>query len=69
MAASDNLSPAQFAGKADASDSDQDKAPAYDQAGADSDESYGYSGSDMADYQYERQGKENTETNPKGDVF
>lgn len=69
MAASDNMNPAQFAGKADTSDSDRDKAGAYDKLGADTDANFGFSSDDPADYLYERRGKEKTETSPKGEVF
>lgn len=69
MSAADNLHPVQFQGKADTSDSDRDKASAYDSLGADTDASFGFSADDPADYLYERQGKEKTETSPKGDVF
>lgn len=69
MSASDSLSPAQFPGKADGSDADRDKADSYDGLGADSDESFGYSSADMADYQYARRGKSKTETAPETEVF
>lgn len=69
MAARDALSPVQFPGPADTSDSDRDKAAMYDSLGADSDESYGYSDEDMADYQYDRQGRAETDTSPEREVF
>jgi hypothetical protein len=69
MAARDSLSPLQFPGPADTSDSDRNKAAMYDGLGADSDESYGFSDADMADYQYERYGKTETDTNPEPEVF
>lgn len=68
MSAADYLHPAQFPGPADTSDSDRDKAAAYDAMGADSDESYGYSGADMADYQWNRTGH-STDTSLPTEVF
>lgn len=69
MTATDNLSPAQFPGNPDTSDSDRDKAAAYDAKDMDSDESFGFSEADAADYQYERYGKSKTDTRPKRQVF
>ena len=53
MAASDHLS-VQFAGKADRSDSDRDKAAEYDAKGADEDSEFGYSELDYSDSQWNR---------------
>lgn len=69
MSAHDALHPVQFAGKADTSDSDRDKADAYDAMGADESDSYGYSDTDAADYQYQRYGKDETDTKPGREVF
>jgi hypothetical protein len=68
MAASDNLHPAQFSGKADKSDRDRDKADEYDAKGADESDEFGYSDYDMADYQWNRAGH-STATNIKPEVF
>lgn len=66
MSAPDILHPVQFRREPD---KDYDKAGEYDAKGADESASFGYSATDQADYQYERQGKDKTDTSPKGEVF
>ena len=52
MAATDNLHPVQF--HKETSDSDIDKHAGLDAMGQDADAEFGYSGYDMADYQWNR---------------
>lgn len=54
MTASDALHPVQFAGKADKSKSDRDKAAEYDARGADENEVFGYDEYDYGDNQWNR---------------
>jgi hypothetical protein len=63
------LSPIQFPGKADTSDSDRDKAAEYDAKGSDSEGSYGYGEEGATDYQYQRYGRDETDTNPERETF
>lgn len=66
MAATDHLGP-QF--PKDSADKDYDKAAEYDAKGADESTSFGYSAEDMADYQYARYGKDETDTSPGRETF
>jgi hypothetical protein len=66
VSAPDILHPVQFRREPD---DDYDKAAEYDAKGADETANFGYSDTDQADYQYDRQGKQQTDTRPKGEVF
>lgn len=70
MSAVDSLSPLQFPGKADTSDADLDKkARIHDAKGSDSEGSYGYGEEGATDYQYQRYGHDETDTNPDRQTF
>lgn len=65
MSAAEHLSRIQFL----KADEGEDKHAERDRKGQDEDASYGYSAEDLADYQYERYGKDETETNPRREVI
>ena len=66
MAASDSLSPVQFRREPD---KDYDKAAEHDAKGADEDSNFGYSAFDPGDSQYQRYGRDETDTNPGRETF
>lgn len=69
MAARDSLSGIQFRKAEESTPAERKRERGYGARGADNAESYGFSDTDPADYQYERTGKSKTETKQKRDVF